>query len=365
MQVQMQMRMQMRIAATVAGLLLAVTLPAAAVDHAVILQYHHVDDDTPAVTTTRPDLFAEHLAFLADHGFHVSPLRPVLQALTVGNELPDSTVCLTFDDAWRDVAERAWPLVRARGWTLTLFVATGAVDAGHEGVLNWDEMRVLAAEGMTFGPHSVHHDHQGRPGSDEAPGEAPGEAPDVRRARLAADVATSWARLRAELPEAAVLPVYAYTYGEYDSVLQDVVREQGLVGLGQQSGPAWSGHDLTALPRFPMGGRYGRLSDFGLKVASMPLPVLAAEPASMLVATDEPRPSLRLEIGPGEFDTGRIAAYVGGEAVTPVWEDRAAGWLRVETPRDLPVGRSRTNVTAPAVTGGRWYWYSHPWLRLP
>ena len=357
--------MKAGLTAALVVVLLAVAQPATAADHAVILQYHHVDDDTPASTTTRPDLFAAHLAHLADNDFRVVPLGPVLQALTVGNALPDSTVCLTFDDAWRDVATRAWPLVRERGWTLTLFVATGAVDAGEADVLTWDEMRALAAEGMTFAPHSVYHDHQGRPGSSSALTEAPVDTLETRRQRLAADVATSWARLQAELPEAAVLPVYAYPYGEYDSVLQDVIRELGLVGLGQHSGPAWSGHDLTALPRFPMGGPYGSLNDFGLKVASLPLPVLAAEPASMLVATDQPRPSLRLELGPGDYDSGRIAAFVGGEAVTPVWEDRAAGWLRVPTPVDLPVGRSRTNVTAPAMTGGRWYWYSHPWLRLP
>ena len=355
--------MKARLTATV--ILLAATLPAIAAEHAVILQYHHVDVDTPASTTTSPDLFAAHLAHLAEHDFHVVPLGPVLQALTVGNALPDSTVCLTFDDAWRDVATCAWPLVREHGWTLTLFVATGAVDAGEQDVLTWDEMRALAAEGMTFAPHSVHHDHQGRPDSDEARAEAPADTLDTRRQRLAADVAASWARLHAELPEAAVLPVYAYPFGEYDPVLQDVIREVGLVGLGQHSGPAWSGHDLTALPRFPMGGPYGSMDDFGLKVASLPLPVLAAEPASMLVASDQPRPSLRLQLGPGDYDTDRIAAFVGGEAVTPVWEDQAAGWLRVATPVDLPVGRSRTNVTAPAVTSGRWYWYSHPWLRLP
>jgi len=352
-------------AAMLMVVLLAATQPAIAAEHAVILQYHHVDDDTPASTTTRPDLFAAHLAHLAEHDFHVVPLGPVLQALTVGNALPDSTVCLTFDDAWRDVATCAWPLVREYGWTLTLFVATGAVDAGEQDVLTWDEMRALAAEGMTFAPHSVHHDHQGRPGSDEAQAEAPVDTLDTRRQSLAADVAMSWARLQAELPEAAVLPVYAYPYGEFDPVLQDVIREVGLVGLGQHSGPAWSGQDLTALPRFPMGGPYGSMDDFGLKVASLPLPVLAAEPASMLVASDQPRPALRLQLGPGEYDTSRIAAFVGGEAVTPVWEDRAAGWLRVPTPADLPFGRSRTKVTAPALKRGRWYWYSHPWLRLP
>ena len=42
-------------------------------------------------------------------------------------------------------------------------------------------------------------------------------------------------------------------------------------GLGEHSGAAWRGGDFTALPRYPMGGPYGRLEDFGLKAASLPL----------------------------------------------------------------------------------------------
>jgi peptidoglycan/xylan/chitin deacetylase (PgdA/CDA1 family) len=346
----------MRILVASLALLLAGAAGQAA-DHVVILQYHHVDEDTPASTSTRPDLFTAHLDYLAEHGFRVAPLGPTLAALTGGGSLPDSTVCLTFDDGWRNVGERAWPLIRDRGWTMTLFVATGEVDAGSGNVLSWDEMRRLAAEGMTFAPHSVHHDHQGRPDPDEPPA--------ARKQRLADDVATSWSRLRAELGDEAVLPVYAYPYGEYDPVLQDVIREAGLIGLGQHSGAAWARHDPSALPRFPMGGPYGRLSDFGLKVASLPLPVIAATPASMLAATADPRPVLRLELAPGDWAADRIAAFVGGAAADPVWEDRDGLVLRIATPADLPAGRSRTNVTAPARAGGRWFWYSHPWLRLP
>jgi biofilm PGA synthesis lipoprotein PgaB len=337
--------------------LVAAGSAAPAAEHAVILQYHHVAEDTPAITSTRPGVFADQLAYLAGHGFRVAPLGPTLQALREGRALPDSTVCLTFDDAWDNVADRAWPMLRKRGWTCTVFVATGEVDAGAGRLLSWERMRELAAAGVTFAPHSVHHDHQARPQPEESPAE--------RRRRLEADIKESLARLRAELGEEAVLPVYAYPYGEYDAVLQEVVRAQGLIGLGQQSGPAWSGGDLSALPRFPMGGPYGRMDDFGLKVSSLPLPVLATEPAGMLLPADETTPELRLQLAPGDYLADRLAAFVDGQAVTPRWLDRAAGRVAIATPAPLPEGRSRTNVTAPAREGRRWYWYSHPWLRLP
>ncbi len=330
---------------------------AAGVDHAVVLQYHHVDDTTPAITSTRPDLFLKHVTYLIEHEFRVAPLGPTLDALRAGRGVPDSTICLTFDDAWENVARNAWPLLQNVDFAFTVFVATGEVDAGGGSLLSWDRMREMAAAGVTFAPHSIHHDHQARPVADETPA--------GRRVRLESDITTCLARLRAELGDEAVLPVYAYPYGEFDAVLQDVVASLGLIGLGQHSGAAWSGGDFTALPRYPMGGPYGRMEDFGLKAASLPLPVVEFEPASMILSESTSTPALRLRLAGGDFDAGRLAAFVGGQSVTPTWIDRDAGWVTIATPAPLPEGRSRTNVTAPAKTGRRWYWYSHPWLRLP
>jgi len=36
-------------------------------DNLVILQYHHVSNNTPKITSTPPDVFAEHLAYLYEH----------------------------------------------------------------------------------------------------------------------------------------------------------------------------------------------------------------------------------------------------------------------------------------------------------
>lgn len=331
--------------------------PADAAEHAVLLQYHHVADETPASTSTRPDLFAAHLEFLAAGGFHVASLGAVLVAWQEGRALPDSTVCLTFDDAWSSVAATAWPLVTARGWTLTLFVGTGEVDEGGPGRLGWPDLRELAQAGMTFGPHGIGHEHLARP--------RPGETAAQRRDRLTREVAGSLDRLRRELGDAAVLPVFAYPYGEFDPVLQDVVRSLGLAAVGQHSGAAWSGGDRTALPRFPMGGVHGGLDDFGLKVSSLPLPVTLVEPASMMVPAGLERPRLRLCLEPGAWDRARLAAWCEGQPAPVAWDPEPAACLTITTPVDLPPGRSRTNITAPSRTERRWYWYSHPWLRLP
>jgi peptidoglycan/xylan/chitin deacetylase (PgdA/CDA1 family) len=182
------------------------------------------------------------------------------------------------------------------------------------------------------------------------------------RARVSANIGRSLARIEKEIGTAPTL--FAYPYGEYDPELAAMVRGLGLAGFGQQSGAAWSEADRATLPRFPVSGAYADLADLRVKAASLPLPVVEASPDSPVLTQEETRPALTLSIEWGDWSADGLAAYVSGQGGTPVvWADRARGRVRVQANRDLPPGRSRYNVTAPARNGGRWYWYSHPWIR--
>ena len=84
-------------------------LPAA--DHAVVLQYHHVDSDTPASTSVTPSQFESHLKYLKEGGFTVWPLERIVGGLREGRELPEKCVGITMDDAYTSVYEKAFPLL--------------------------------------------------------------------------------------------------------------------------------------------------------------------------------------------------------------------------------------------------------------
>jgi biofilm PGA synthesis lipoprotein PgaB len=67
-------------------LLLALLCATAAADqHAVVLLYHHVSEDTPASTSISPGQFAKHLDYLDQEGFVVMSLPAMLDALYAGN----------------------------------------------------------------------------------------------------------------------------------------------------------------------------------------------------------------------------------------------------------------------------------------
>lgn len=201
-----------------------------------VLTYHRVDDPErdedldPALVSATPDDFRKEMEHVR-RWYHPVPLGEVLAAFRDGAPLPPRAVHVTFDDAYRDFRDTAWPILRELEIPVTVFVATaypqdqgrsfwwdrlhrarrrgtseewrrevrrvGAVhgvgggevaldvrellrhlphdqmeelvDAacreagvdvnGHSRptVLDWEELRELANEGVSFGAHTRHH----------------------------------------------------------------------------------------------------------------------------------------------------------------------------------------------------------------
>ncbi|MFQ5509916.1 MAG: polysaccharide deacetylase family protein [Leptospirillia bacterium] len=321
--------------------------------HAVVLMYHRFGETTYPSTNIRTDQFKAHLDHLEQGGYRVWPLNRVVRHLKEGTALPDRVVAITIDDAYQSIRTVAYPILSARGWPFTVFVSTDAVDQGLAAYLSWEQMRDMRGHGVDFANHSASHDYLVRrnAGEDEA----------AWRARIAADIARATERITEELGPPP--PLFAYPYGEYREALKDVVREAGLTGFGQHSGPIGPRSDFLALPRFPMSETYGGINDFRLKVATLPLPVTHHAPSDPMWEGGPP-PQLSVTLAASDARLDELACYASGQGRIEVhWVDRDAGSFQVKAEKPLSKGRSRYNCTAPAGGSGRYYWFSQPWLR--
>jgi peptidoglycan/xylan/chitin deacetylase (PgdA/CDA1 family) len=81
----------------------------------------------PGLVNATPAEFAAQVAFLAAR-YRVVSMDEVLDARRTGRALPPRALLLTFDDAYHDFAEHAWPLLRRHGLPVTLFVPTAYPD---------------------------------------------------------------------------------------------------------------------------------------------------------------------------------------------------------------------------------------------
>ncbi|MBD0744329.1 polysaccharide deacetylase [Streptomyces sp. CBMA152] len=131
-----------------------------------ILMYHAVGHRPARAAyglSVSPDAFADQMALLADRGFTPLTTAQLAHAWRTAGALPLRPVLITFDDGYEGVHRHALPVLAKHGFASTLFVSTGWLRGAHEEsgaldtMLDWDQVRELAAAGTEIGGHSHTH----------------------------------------------------------------------------------------------------------------------------------------------------------------------------------------------------------------
>jgi peptidoglycan/xylan/chitin deacetylase (PgdA/CDA1 family) len=250
-----------------------------------VLTYHRVDEPAarpdlyPNLIGATPAEFASQMECIAEH-FQAVSLQEVLDAVQRGNSLPPNAVLITFDDAYQDFADHAWPVLRKLQLPVTMFVPTAYPDQTRSfwwdrvysaisqtgepeiptprgtlplrtpeqkrqairsltssikslpdseaqslvtelcsklnavpprpSVMGWNQLRELAADGVTLAPHTRLHPLLNR----------------VRPDRFEAEIAGSFVDLQREVGK--ILPVLAYPSGAYCREVVEVLPDLGI-----------------------------------------------------------------------------------------------------------------------------------------
>lgn len=323
-----------------AAIVLAMPLAAQAAERvaASVLMYHRFGEDSLPATNIRLEQFRDHLRTLAEGGHTVRSLPEVVDALRAGTPLPDKTVAITVDDAFASVYDRAWPLLRAAGYPMTLFVSTELV--GAPGYMTWEQIREMADAGVTIGAHGHAHPH----------------LPALSADAQAEDMETSMALFEEHLAQRPTL--FAYPYGEADAAALALVRETGFkAAFGQHSGVA-TGDEPFYMPRFALNEHYGAPDRFRMVAAALPIRATDVSPAAPTLDenTNPPRYGFTVTDTAVVDRLGALNCFGpdGQRAQTEILGPR----VEVRLAAAIPTGRGRINCTLPAAgpNQGRWHW---------
>jgi peptidoglycan/xylan/chitin deacetylase (PgdA/CDA1 family) len=317
---------------------------------AVILQYHHVSETLPAVTSVSANTFTKHLSYLKEHNFNVIALNELISAIQQGKTLPEKTVAITFDDGYNNNYEQAAPILEKFGYPYTIFVNPTLIDEGKGYVMGWDKLKELASKGALIANHTAQHDYLHIKLKDESDAQW--------QARIKQDILHSQQRIKEEIGHD--YKYLAYPYGEFNNKLQTLVEELGFIGIGQHSGAVNKNANFTRLPRFPASGFYSKLDTLITKLNSRAFSIKTLDYQDSV--TSQNPPTLSIEFEMGDFHKSQFACYVSsvGQAKLTWINDTT---VKIDSPKALNKGRSRFNCTAPSIEHpGSYYWFSQPWV---
>ncbi|MCA9393796.1 MAG: polysaccharide deacetylase family protein [Candidatus Omnitrophica bacterium] len=175
-----------------------------------VIMYHHIDETgRHPVATVPTDHFEKHLRYLRDYQFEVLPYDDYIRAKQQGEHLSRKTVVLTFDDGYADNYTNAFPLLRRYGYPAVMFISTDKV--GQPGYVTWDQLREMAAAGITIGSHAIAHEY----------------LPGLPADRIAREITES----RRILEQRLGIPVrhFSYPVGGFNDEIKQLVRQAGYV----------------------------------------------------------------------------------------------------------------------------------------
>ena len=320
---------------------------AAAASSAVVIMYHRFGEDDYPSTSVRLEQLEAHIVELTSGAYHVLPVPEIVRRIAAGDELPDRTVGITIDDAYRSVFTEAWPRFKAAGLPVTLFASTAHLDGGAGQHMTWDQVREMREGGASIGHHTVSHLHMPKAGAE----------------RIEKEIDGANERFQTEL---GMKPgIFAYPYGEASLKVMDQIKAAGFVAaFGQHSGVIGNTVGRYYLPRFAMNEKYGSLERLRLAANALPLPVSDITPPDPLIdAAPGPGnpPAMGFTISRDVGSLGQLACFLshaGRGTVERLGPSRIE--LRIDKP--FPKGRTRLNCTLPG-PDGRWRWFGRQYYR--
>lgn len=205
-----------------------------------ILTYHSLDE-SGSVISVSPRVFAAQMESLTSAGIRVAALGDVPALVDRG----ESAVAITFDDGFRNFRDHAAPVLARHHFPATVFLVSGhcggdnswasqPIDVARQPLLDWDEIKSLHSEGISFGAHSRTHPRL----TQQSHAAAEAEMVDSKRA------------IEAELGEP--VDTLAYPYGACDAEIRALAKKHFRVACGVRLGYVSHGSDLMELARLDM-----------------------------------------------------------------------------------------------------------------
>lgn len=325
---------------------------------AVVVMYHQFNAPYPSTSVTA-DQLQSHINYFLSSGFNIVPLKTIVDYVKNKIPIPDKTIAITLDDAYRSAYKIAHPIFKKYKIPYTVFVNTEGIDRGFKAYMTWGHLREISKSGLA---------------SLQAHGHVHGRlVRNFNSTERKKDVLTSVRRI---YKETGVVPKYfAYPYGENSNQFIKELKSYRMklgrskfkfeAAFSTQSGPIGCSSSLFKLPRFALNESYGKLGQtFYIKMNSLHLPIVEYNPSDAGVCVSERRKNFSFKLHPSFSSKSGVNCFASN-AKAYVQRDSSTGYVYISLEKGFGDNSTeRLNCTI-AGLNGRYYWLGREFFVYP
>ena len=131
-----------------------------------VLVYHNFSKKRSDKTAVGQDDFEAQMKYLKQNGYHVVSIDQLLDFIDYKEQLPEKSIVITFDDAWRSIFDVALPILIKYGFTATFFIYTDFIGGGK--AMTWKQIETLSKIGFDIQCQTKTHRNLAVPKKNES-----------------------------------------------------------------------------------------------------------------------------------------------------------------------------------------------------
>jgi peptidoglycan/xylan/chitin deacetylase (PgdA/CDA1 family) len=173
--------------------------------------YHSIDYKEGSHFVS-PENFAKQMEYIKKKGYEVITLDELAGSIKNKQRLKKNKVVITFDDGYQNNFKYAYPVLKRLGFPATIFLISDFTGR-EKRFLNWDEVRIMSKNNISFGAHTKSHFYLGS-FMDEG----------AAREEIAGP------KKRIEQETGAAVDYFCYPTGGFNERVKEIVKESGYKG---------------------------------------------------------------------------------------------------------------------------------------
>lgn len=199
-----------------------------------IFCFHRFNDERYDSTNISNEKLIEFFNYLKENDYKVIKMEELISYLEKKEEIPDKTVVLSIDDAYKSFYENGIEIFNKFNYPFTLFVNTEAVNRRFGDFMTWDQIKEVSKYGE-IASHSYSHPH----------------LVNLTKEDIIKDVKRSIEDLEKKLD--IKINYFSYPYGEYTHKTKEIIKTLGFKAIfNQNNGSITKDSDIFDLNRIAL-----------------------------------------------------------------------------------------------------------------